>query len=121
MQTFLGSKSYVSDVADNGTFVTVLTVPNGFHVKVNYLLITAKATTTVDGQWVHEVNGGTTNTAFLHSKNLQSGEFVDFGGTEGKYLVMTDGDELQIKSTAADTTVIISYEFYPHQGSNIDL
>lgn len=121
METFLGSKSYVSQAGDNGTFVTVLTVPKGFHVKVDYLLITAKATATIDGQWVHDVDNVTTDTAFLHSKNLQAGESVEFGGTEGKYLIMTDADELQIKSSAADVTAIMSYSLYPHEGSNIDL
>ena len=121
MKTFLGSKSYVSQTADNNSFVTILTVPNGFHVKVDYLLITAKSTATVDGQWVHDVGGVTTDTAFLHSKNLQSGESIEFGGTEGKYLIMTDADQLQLKSTAADVTVILSYNLYPHESSNIDL
>jgi len=116
MQTFLGSKGYVAQAADNGTYVTVLTVPTGFHVKITYFLAAATATTTVDAKWV---NG--TDIPFLHSKNMSAGELVEFGGPQGAFLVLTDGDTIQVKSSNSNLSVIMSYELYPHQGSNIVL
>jgi hypothetical protein len=38
MVTTLGSKGYIPLVANNNTYVTVLTVPTGYHCKINYFL-----------------------------------------------------------------------------------
>lgn len=117
MQRFEGSKGYVAASGDNGTFVEVLTAPTGFHVKVMYFLVAATGATTVDAKWTK--NG--TDIVFLHAKNMSAGDLVEFGGAEGKFLILTDLDTIQVKCSAADATVIMSYELFPHQGSNIVL
>ena len=117
MQRFEGSKGYVAQAADNGTFVTVLTAPAGHHIKVTYFLVAATGAVTVDAKWVKSG----TDVVFLHAKNMNASDLVEFGGSEGKFLILTDQDTIQVKCSAADATVIISYELFPHQGSNIVL
>jgi hypothetical protein len=101
-----GSKGYIPQEADNDAYVTVLTVPSGYHCKINYFLCAAGGSVTVDARWS---NG--TNYRFLKGKNLSAGDLVEFGG-DGKYLIMTDGETIDIQCSSVNATFIISYELY---------
>ena len=115
METTLGSKGYIPLVADNDTFVSVITVPAGYHCKVNYFLCAAGGSVTVTARWS---NG--TDYRFLKGKNHSAGDLVEFGG-DGKYLIMTDGETIDIQCSSVDATFIISYELYLAPTSNIVL
>lgn len=113
-ETTLGSKGYVPTVT--GSYVTVLTVPSGYHCKVTYFLAAASGAVTIDAKW----SDGSDYT-FLHSKNMSAGDLVEFGGSEGKYLIMTEGETIDIKCSSTSATFIISYELYIAPASTIVL
>jgi hypothetical protein len=115
MQTTLGSKGYIPQVADNGNYVSVITVPAGYHCKVTYFLAAASGAITVDARW-----SDGSDYSFLHSKNMNAGDVVEFGGN-GKYLVMTDGETIDIQCSSVNATFIISYELYLAPTSTIVL
>ena len=110
-----GSKGYVPDVADNNTYVSVITVPDGYHCKVTYFLAAANGAVTVDARW-----SDGSDYSFLHSKNMNAGDLVEFGGN-GKTLIMTDGETIDIQCSSVNATFIISYELYIAPASNIVL
>ena len=112
-ETTLGSKGYVPTVT--GSYVTVLTVPSGYHCKINYFFCAAGGAVTVDARWSDGSDYG-----FLKGKNLNAGDIVEFGGN-GKYLIMTDGETIDIKCSSTTATFIISYELYLAPTSNIVL
>ena len=114
MQVTYGSKGYVPSTT--GSYVTVLTVPDGYHCKVTYFLAAASGSVTIDAKW----SDGSDYT-FLHSKNMIAGDLVEFGGSEGKFLVMTDGETIDIQCSSTNATFIISYELYLAPTSNIVL
>jgi len=101
-----GSKGYIPQEADNDAYVTVLTVPSGYHCKINYFLCAAGGAVTVTARWS---NGS--DYRFLKGKNLSAGDLVEFGG-DGKYLIMTDGETIDIQCSSVNATFIISYELY---------
>ena len=109
-----GSKGYVPSTT--GSYVTVLTVPEGYHCKVTYFLAAASGSVTIDAKW----SDGSDYT-FLHSKNMSAGDLVEFGGSEGKVLVMTEGETIDIQCSSTNATFIISYELYLAPTSNIVL
>jgi len=115
MATTLGSKGYLPQAADNNTYVSVITVPAGYHCKINYFFAAASGSITVDARW-----SDGSNYSFLHSKNMSAGDLVEFGG-DGKYLVMTDGETIDIQCSSTAATFIISYELYEAPTSNIVL
>jgi phage gp45-like len=110
-----GSKGYTPQAADNGNYVSVLTVPEGYHCKVNYFLGGAKGSVTINARW----SDGNDYT-FLHGKNMSAGDLVEFGG-DGKYLIMTEGETIDIKCSSVDAVFIISYELYIAPASTIVL
>ena len=110
-----GSKGYLPQAADNGTYVSVITVPDGYHCKVTYFLAAATGAVTVDARW-----SDGSDYSFLHSKNMNAGDLVEFGG-DGKYLIMTDGETIDIQCSSVNATFIISYELYLAPTSNIVL
>jgi len=110
-----GSKGYIPLVADNGNYVSVITVPDGYHCKVTYFLTAAKGAVTVDARW-----SDGSDYAFLHSKNMNAGDLVEFGG-DGKYLILSEGDTIDIQCSSVNATFIISYELYIAPTSNIVL
>ena len=116
MVTTLGSKGYIPQVADNNTYVTVLTVPDGYHCKVNYFLCAAGGSVTVDARWS---NG--TDYRFLKGKNLNAGDIIEFGVGENQYLILTEGETIDIKCSSVSATFIISYELYIAPTSTIVL
>ena len=113
MVTTLGSKGYIPTTT--GSYVTVLTVPDGYHCKLNYFLCAAGGSVTVDARWS---NG--TDYRFLKGKNLSAGDIVEFGGN-GKYLILTEGETIDIQCSSVNATFIISYELYIAPASNIVL
>ena len=115
MVTTLGSKGYVPLAANNGTFVTVLTVPDGYHCKINYFFAAAGGSVTIDARW-----SDGSDYSFLKGKNLNAGDIVEFGG-DGKYLIMTEGETIDIKCSSVNATFIISYELYIAPTSTIVL
>ena len=114
MQVTYGSKGYVPSTT--GSYVTVLTVPEGYHCKVTYFLAAASGSVTIDAKW----SDGSDYT-FLHSKNMSAGDLVEFGGSEGKVLVMTEGETIDIQCSSVNATFIISYELYIAPTSTIVL
>jgi hypothetical protein len=116
MQTTLGSKGYIPQAADNNTFVSVITVPSGYHCKINYFLCAAGGSVTVDARW-----SDGQDYRFLKGKNLSAGDLVEFGSSENQYLILTEGETIDIKCTSVDVTFIISYELYLAPTSNIVL
>jgi hypothetical protein len=83
MVTTLGSKGYIPTTT--GAYVTVLTVPDGYHCKLNYFFGAASGAVTVDARWSDGADY-----RFLKGKNLSAGDIVEFGG-DGKYLILTEG------------------------------
>jgi len=116
MNTTLGSKGYIPQVADNNTYVSVITVPDGYHCKVTYFLAAATGAVTVDARW-----SDGSNYSFLHSKNMNAGDIVEFGVSENQFLIMTDGETIDIQCSSVNATFIISYELYIAPTSNIIL
>jgi hypothetical protein len=110
-----GSKGYVPIADDNDTYVTVLTVPTGYHCKINYFFAAAAGAVTVDALWS---NGA--DYRFLKAKNMSAGDIVEFGG-DGKYLIMSEGDTIDIQCSSVNATFIMSYELYIAPTSNIVL
>jgi len=115
MEVTYGSKGYIPQVADNGTFVTVLTVPDGYHCKINYFFAAAGGSVTIDARW-----SDGSDYSFLKGKNLNAGDIVEFGG-DGKYLILTEGETIDIKCSSVNATFIISYELYIAPTSTIVL
>jgi len=116
MEVTYGSKGYVPQAADNDTYVTVLTVPAGYHCKVTYFLAVAKGNVTVDARWS---NGSTYD--FLHNRVKTEGDTTEFGGSDGKFLIMMEGETIDIKCSSVNAVFIISYELYIAPASNIVL
>lgn len=110
----LGSKGYVPTVT--GSYVTVLTVPSGYHCKINYFLCAAGGAVTVDARW-----SDGSDYRFLKGKNLNAGDIVEFGVSENQFLIMTDGDTIDIQCSTVSATFIISYELYIAPASTIVL
>jgi len=114
MQATKGSKGYVPTVT--GSYVTVITVPDGYHCKIDYFLCAAGGAVTVDARWT---NGSSYR--FLKGKNLNAGDLVEFGVSENQFLIMTEGDTIDIQCSTTAATFIISYELYLAPTSNIVL
>ena len=88
------SKGYVPSTT--GSYVTVLTVPEGYHCKVTYFLAAASGSVTIDAKW-----SDGQDYSFLHSKNMNAGDLVEFGGEVGKFLVMHAGDTAACREAEA--------------------
>jgi hypothetical protein len=114
MQVTKGSKGYVPTVT--GSYVTVITVPDGYHCKIDYFLCAAGGAVTVDARWT---NGSSYR--FLKGKNLNAGDIVEFGVSENQFLIMTEGDTIDIQCSTTNATFIISYELYLAPTSKIVL
>jgi hypothetical protein len=113
MVTTLGSKGYIPTTT--GSYVTVLTVPDGYHCKLNYFFCAAGGSVTVDARWSDGADY-----RFLKGKNLSAGDIVEFGGND-KYLILTEGETVDIQCSTVNATFIISYEVYIAPTSTIVL
>ena len=99
-----------------GVSNTIFTVPTGYHAEVTMLFIAnaGASTKSVSASW----HDGSVVT-FQGSKSVNAGEFIQFGGDYGSFLIMTDGDYLTITPEAGSTfTAIVSFHVYPHQATN---
>lgn len=100
----------------DGVSNTIFTVPGGYHAEVTMLFIAnaGGSTKAVSAAW----HDGSTIT-FQGSKSVNAGDFLQFGGESGTFLIMTDGDYLTITPEAGSSfTAIVSFLLYPHQPSN---
>jgi hypothetical protein len=114
MVTTLGSKGYIPTTT--GSYVTVLTVPDRLPLQ-NKLLLLAQhlAAVTVDARWSDGADY-----RFLKGKNLSAGDIVEFGGND-KYLILTEGETVDIQCSTVNATFIMSYELYIAPTSTIVL
>jgi hypothetical protein len=47
---------------------------------------------------------------------------LQFGGPEGLFLILKDGEYITVTPDAGSTfTALVSFELYPHPASNFDL
>ena len=100
------------DALTAGSSNTILEVPTGYDAIVTYLFIsnTTGSSKNIDARWVHSG----VNIDFLAGKNVGSGDFLEFGGQYGEFLVAKEGDTLSLTPEAASTFVsIISFELVP--------
>ena len=101
-------KSTGVSITGTGSPETVFTVPNGYKAYVTMFFLTnvGGSTTTVSASW-HD--GATV--PFLGSKSLSSGDYVQFGGGEGLYMAMEQGDYITVTVASGDSCgLIISYD-----------
>lgn len=99
-----------------GVSNTIFTVPSGYHAEVTMLFIanSGGSTKAMSAAW----HDGSTIT-FQGTKSVNAGEYLQFGGQTGNFLIMTDGDYLTITPEAGSTfTCIVSFLLYPHQPTN---
>lgn len=86
---------------------TIYTVPTGYKAIVTMFFISnvGGLTTTVGAKW-HD--GATV--PFLGSKSLGAGNFIIFGGGEGLYMAMNEGDYITVSVSFGGTCgLILSY------------
>ena len=100
------------DALTAGSANTILDVPAGYDAIVTYLFIsnTTGSSINLSAKWVHSG----VDIDFLAGKNVGSGEFLEFGGQYGEFLVAKEGDTLSLTPEASSTFVsIISFELVP--------
>lgn len=100
------------DALTAGSSNTILDVPAGYDAVVKYLFIsnTTGSSKSLSAKWVHN----NVDIDFLAGKNVGSGDFLEFGGQYGEFLVAKEGDTLSLTPEAASTFVsIISFELVP--------
>lgn len=94
-----------------GVANTILTVPTGYDCVVTMLFIAnvGGSTKSIGAVW-HDG----ADVAFLAGKSVSAGDYLQFGGPEGAFLVMKEGDYITITPEAASTfSSIISFDMYP--------
>ena len=94
-----------------GTSTTILTVPAGYDACVTYLFISnvGGSTESVSATW-HDG----ADVTIVVAKSIGSGDFLQFGGLVGAFLIMREGDYITVEPSAGSTfSVIISYDMYP--------
>ena len=101
-------KSVGRSITGTGADITVFTVPTGYKAIVTMFFISnvGGSTTTVNAHW----HDGTT-VPFLGSKSLGAGDYVIFGGGEGLYMAMEQGDYIDVNvASGGSCGLIISYD-----------
>ena len=86
---------------------TIYTVPSGYKAIVTMFFLSnvGGSTTTVGAKW-HD--GATI--PFLGSKSLGAGDYIQFGGGEGLYMAMSEGDYISVSVASGGTCgLILSY------------
>ena len=97
------------DALTAGSANHILAVPAGYDAIVTYLFIsnTTGSSKSLSAKWVHSG----VDIDFLSGKNVGSGEFLEFGGQFGEFLVAKEGDTLSLTPESGSTFVsIISFE-----------
>ena len=93
------------DALTAGSANIILDVPDGYDAVVTYLFISnTGATKNIDAKWTHSG----VDIDFLAGKNVSGGDFLEFGGQYGEFLVAKEGDTLVLTtsktpSSATDT------------------
>ena len=101
-------KSIGVSITGTGADITVFTVPNGYKAIVTMFFISnvGGSTTTVNAHW----HDGSV-VPFLGSKSLGAGDYVIFGGGEGLYMAMEEGDYIDVNvASGGSCGCIISYD-----------
>lgn len=101
-------KSVGVSLTGTGSPQTIFTVPNGYKAIVTMFFLSnvGGSTTTVGASW----HDGTT-VPFLGSKSLGAGDYVQFGGGEGLYMAMEEGDYITVTvASGGSCGLIISYD-----------
>lgn len=101
-------KSVGVSITGTGADQTVFSVPNGYKAIVTMFFISnvGGSTTAVGAHW----HDGTV-VPFLGSKSLGAGDYVIFGGGEGLYMAMEQGDFIDVNvASGGSCGCIISYD-----------
>ena len=101
-------KSVGVSLTGTGSPETIFTVPNGYKAIVTMFFLSnvGGSTTTIGASW----HDGTT-VPFLGSKSLGAGDYVQFGGGEGLYMAMEEGDYITVTvASGGSCGLIISYD-----------
>ena len=98
---------------------TIFTVPTGYEAKVTMLFVANRtgSTSSYSASWV---NGSTIT--FQGNKSLNDGDYDQFGGNYGIFLLMREGDSLRITPAAGSTfTAIASFTLKKADSIKYDL
>ena len=100
------------DALTAGTSNTIVEAPAGYDAIVTYLYVANTGSNSKDlaGRWVH----GSTNVDFLSGKSISAGDFITFGGELGAFVVLKEGDKLNLTPEASSSFAsIVSFELVP--------
>jgi len=95
-----------------GSSNTILEAPSGYDAVVTYLFVSNVGSGNKDfsAHWVH----GAADINFVGGKNVHAGDFLTFGGEAGAWIVLKEGDKINITPEANSTFAsIISFELIP--------
>ena len=95
-----------------GSSNTILEAPSGYDAVVTYLFVSNIGSGNKDFSacWLH----GAADIDFVGGKNVSAGDFLTFGGEAGAWVVLKEGDKINITPEAGSTFAsIISFELVP--------
>ena len=101
-------KSIGVSITGTGADQTIYTVPTGYKAIVTMFFISnvGGSTTTVGAHW----HDGSV-VPFLGSKSLGSGDYIIFGGGEGLYMALEQGDYIDVNvASGGSCGCIISFD-----------
>ena len=101
-------KSIGVSITGTGNDQTIYTVPTGYKAIVTMFFISnvGGSTTTVGAHW----HDGSV-VPFLGSKSLGAGDYIIFGGGEGLYMALEQGDYIDVNvATGGNCGCIISFD-----------
>ena len=92
-----------------GSSNTIVEAPAGYDAIVTYLYVANTGSNSKDlaGRWVN----GSANIDFLSGKSVSAGDFITFGGELGTFVVLREGDKLNLTPEASSSFAsIVSFE-----------
>lgn len=95
-----------------GVSNTILEAPSGYDAVVSYLFVSNTGGHNKDfaARWFH----GAAEIDFLGGKNVHAGDFLTFAGETGAWVILKEGDKIDITPEAGSTFAsIISFELVP--------
>ena len=95
-----------------GSSNTILEAPSGYDAVVTYLFVSNIGGNSkyFAARWVH----GAADIDFVAGKSVSAGDFLTFGGEAGAWVVLKEGDKINITPEASSTFAsIISFELVP--------
>ena len=116
---YLESNYSVGKNLTAGVANTMFTVPTGYEANVTMLFVANRtgSTSNYSASWV---NGSTIT--FQENKSLNDGDYDQFGGNYGLFLLMREGDSLRITPAAGSTfTAIASFTLKKADSIKYDL